>query len=338
MSVNTSAPSADFAESAKRPAAAPGVLYPEDALLLAPLADYTDWPYRRACRRFGCRYAFTPLVDAGCLTYHPERGGRSLHRGADEPWLGVQLVGANPHFFAEAVRVANDHDYDVLDLNMGCPMPKITKRGAGAALCRNLPLALECLAVITRRSRFPVTAKIRVLDPADPAPTVRLALALQEAGIQALTVHGRIERLIYAGPVAADVIGAVRAALRIPVVANGGIFNAADAAALRRATGCSRVMIARGSIGNPWIFRELLAAPGEAVPPPDRAEACQVMAEHVAGMIDLYGDAVALRCARKIILAYLKGRGFPHPLKNQVCELRTRAEFLGFIERLREGG
>ncbi len=343
-------------------------LYPENAVLLAPLADYTDYPFRRACRRFGCRHAFTPLIDAGCLTYSPESAVPILHRGPDEPWLGVQLLGANPAFFEKAMEVVNRHEFDALDLNLGCPMPKVTKRGAGAALGLNLPLALECLGVILKHSRFPVTAKIRVTDMQDPEPTVKFALALQDAGIRALTIHGRVLKAIYAGPVAAQVVRAVRDALRIPVIANGGVFDAATATALRHATGCSRIMVARGAIGNPWVFRELAAeekaerrtqnaecrtqnlepATGNAqhetrntqqatsfFPAPSPAELCDVMEEHIHGMFDLYGEDHGMRCARKIVLAYLKGRGWPHELKAEASVLRGRAEFDAFVRTLR---
>ena len=343
-------------------------LYPEHAVFLAPLADYSDYPFRRACRRFGCRYAFTPLIDAGCLTYSPDSATPILHRGPDEAWLGVQLLGANPAFFASAMPVVNRHEFDVLDFNLGCPMPKVTKRGAGAALGLNLPLALECLHVILQHSRFPVTAKMRVTDMTDPEPTVKFALALQEAGIQALTIHGRVAKAIYAGPVAVSVIRAVREALRIPVIANGGVFDAASATTLRQTTGCSRVMVARGAIGNPWVFAELAgggekaegkrqkAAGGseEGAPlvgqdacnlrpltfenspgRPSPAELCDVVVEHIHGMFDLYGEDHGMRCARKILLAYLKGRGWRHDRKAEASLLRGRKEFDEFMRILR---
>ena len=331
-------------------------IYPENTVCLAPLADYTDYPFRRACRRFGCRYAFTPLIDVGCLTYSPESATPILHRGADEAWLGVQLLGANPAFFTSAMPVVNRHEFDVLDFNLGCPMPKVTKRGAGAALGLNLPLALECLAVILKHSRVPVTAKMRVTDMTDPAPTVKFALALQAAGIQALTIHGRVAKAIYAGPVAVNVIRAVREALRIPVIANGGVFDATSATALRQATGCSRIMVARGAIGNPWVFRELagdgsrhqaagssaadefsLRQSASTISPvrPSPGDVCDVIGEHIHGMFDLYGEEHGMRCARKILLAYLKGRGWRHDRKAEASLLRGRSEFDEFMRILR---
>ena len=309
-------------------------LYPDGAVILAPLSDYTDYPFRQACRRVGCRLAFTPLIDVGSLVYNRPANRHLLYRGADEPWLGVQILGANPRFFETAVKMLNDESFDVLDLNLGCPMPKVTKRGAGAALGSDLPAALMCLEMMTRFSRFPVTAKMRVLSAEDPEPTVKFALALQEAGVQALTVHGRLWQMIYSGPVAFSVLRAVREALRIPVIANGGVFDAASAEELRRETGCTRVMVARGAIGNPWIFRELAATAGAAKP--SAMELCDTIATHVSGMVDFYGENQGLRCARKIMHGYLHGRGYRHTLKEQVSHLATVTAFADFMGRLRE--
>lgn len=308
-------------------------IYPDDAVLLAPLSDYSDYPFRRACRRHGCRFAFTPLIDAGCLVYGRDAARQLAFRGTDEPWLGVQLLGADPRLLAEGARLLNDGPFEVLDFNMGCPMPKVTRRGAGAALGADLDRSRACLEAILTHSRFPVTAKIRVLSPADPEPTVRYAQALAATGIRALTVHGRVLQAIYAGPVAMHVIRAVRDALAIPVIANGGVFGRDSAAALRRGTGCGRIMIARGAIGNPWVFRELLA-PGP-VPPPTHAELCAELELQVLGMVEREGERNGLKCARKILHAYLKGRGYRHLFRDRASHIATVAEFTQFLQELR---
>lgn len=309
-------------------------LYPENALLLAPLCGYTDYPFRQSCRRYGCRYAFTPLVEAGSLAYANPTGEALLYRGPDEEWLGVQLLGNRPDLIEAAVRRLNDHHFEVLDFNLGCPVPKVTKRGAGVALAHELELAVGCVEILVRHSRFPVTAKTRVLDAVDPAPTVRLAQALEAAGVQALTLHGRTWRQIYSGPVHLHVVRAVRESVRIPVIANGGVFDAAGAAALRAATGCSRLMIARGAIGNPWIFRETAAGAAPA-PLVTRADLAGELETHVLAMAAHHGEGHGLRLARKIIMGYLKGRGFRHSLKDAAAHLATLAEFHQFMEQLR---
>lgn len=307
-------------------------LYPENAVFLAPLCDHTDYPFRQLCRRFGCQYCFTELIDAGSLYHHSPHTQQLLYRGTDEPWLAVQVLGGRPDYLDEAVHQLNDHDFQGLDFNLGCPMPKVTKRGCGATLAYDLPQTLICLEAIVRRSRFPVTAKIRILDEQDPEPTLKLAKALEAGGLRALTIHGRVLRQVYAGPVHSAIIAAVQRELRIPVIANGGVFTLADAERLRAETGCSRIMVARGAIGNPWIFQPLT---GTGTGVPTHAELCTVLGEQVVGMVRLYGERNGLKCARKIILAYLKGRGYRHSLKEPVCRLATLPEFADFLTVLR---
>lgn len=308
-------------------------LPPPGAVILAPLAGYTDEPFRRVCRRCGCRFAFTPLVDAQAVVHAADRNRTLLVRGNDEPWLGVQLLGANPETLGEAARTLNEREFDVLDFNLGCPVPKVRKRGAGAALGEQPDLAARCIDSLCRTSRFPVTAKIRVLDFEDPEPTLELARQLVDAGIRMLTVHGRVTEQYYSGPVALTVLRALREALPVPVVANGGVFSRADAEQLRSQTDCSRIMVARGTIGNPWIFAELTQNRPHI---PTHSEVCERLDEQVTGMIDLYGETIALRTARKIIAAYLKGRGYPRHLRYDAMQLNTTPEFYSFMRQLRE--
>jgi tRNA-dihydrouridine synthase B len=310
-------------------------LYPSEAVLLAPLSGYTDEPFRREARQFGCRYAFTQLIDSCSVVYNSDKNERLLYRAADEPWLGIQMVGGDPEILGRAVELLKGHRFEVLDFNMGCPMPKVTKKNAGASLSHNQELALRCLDSLMRHSKMPVTAKIRIVSETDPEPTVKLARALEQSGIQALTIHGREWEKIYAGPVAVEVIRAVREALHIPVIANGGVFTRADGEWLRRETGCSRIMVARGAIGNPWLFREL--ADAEA-PLPTHAEICQSMERQVAGMVEFYGEELAMRLSRKIILAYLAGRGYRRSRREMVTRLATWAEFEEFLKAVREEG
>ncbi len=307
-------------------------LPPPGASILAPLAGYTDEPFRRVCHRCGCRFAFTPLVDAQAVVHAAERNRTLLHRGDNEPWLGVQLLGANPDTLEKAARTLNEREFEVLDFNLGCPVPKVRKRGAGAALGEQLDLAARCIDTLCRVSRFPVTAKIRVLDFENPEPTLELARRLVDAGIRMLTVHGRLTQQYYSGPIALSVLRALHDALPIPVVANGGVFSAVDAEQVRSRTGCSRIMLARGAIGNPWIFAEL-ARNRPHIPTHYDIRSC--VQEHVTGMVELYGETVALRNARKIIAAYLQGRGYPSHLRYDAMQLNTTREFRAFMHQLR---
>ena len=314
------------------------MLYRDDNLLLAPLCGYTDLPFRRACRRQGCLYAFTPLVDAGSLIYNHDVNDLLLRRGDDEPWLGVQVLGTNPEHIGEAVRlIANRHNYfDVIDLNLGCPVPKVVKKGAGAAMGRNLEAAVRSIEKMVAASPVPVTAKTRIVNETDPELTVKLAVALAAAGIQALTLHGRILEEKYSGPVFGDMIRAVREAVRIPVIANGGVFNRQTAEGLRERTGCSHLMIARGAIGNPWIFRELRSA--EVLPLPTHDEICAAMEEQVLGMAAFYGEEAGLRNARKVMLAYLASRGYASHFRAEASLICTVAQFREFLARVQAAG
>jgi tRNA-dihydrouridine synthase B len=293
--------------------------------LLAPLAGYSDVAFRRACRRYGCRLAFTPLIDACALAYGNRHNREILARGPDEEWLGVQVLGSDPAMLGRAAALLYALPFDVVDVNMGCPVRKVTGRGAGAALPFTPDLALRCVDAVRQQCPGrPVSVKMRILSEEDAAPTVAFARRLEDAGISGLTLHGRIWQRVYAGPVAAGTIRAVREALRIPVTANGGIFCREDGMQLAAATGCGSLMVARGAIGNPWIFRELADA---TAAPPSHAEVCEVLHDHIDGMVSLYGEAPALREGRKIILAYLCGRGYPRPLRASVSSVSTLAEF-----------
>lgn len=309
-------------------------VYPEDALILAPLSGFTDLPYRRSARRHGGFFTFAEMVDAASLAHTPERGLALVARGDDEKFLGVQVVGADHEWLKRSCDELNARDFSLLDFNLGCPVAKVVKKGAGAALGRRIDAALGCFELLSRRSRFPVTAKFRILTHEDPAPTVELALGLAELGARALTVHGRTLEDFYTGPVRADVIAAVREAVApfgIPVIANGGVRDKATYDALRRESGCSRIMVAQGAMGNPWLFGEIL----DGAPPPTLDEWKQEVRTHVSEMVDLYGEKSALRQARKIIHDYLKGRGFAAVYRSRASLLCTFAEFEAWLAEAR---
>ncbi len=307
-------------------------LYPEDALILAPLSGYTDLPYRRAARAGGCRYAFTEMVDAAALTYARKRSEGMLIRGGEEEFLGVQLVGAEPEYLRRAIDVVNEYEFDVVDFNLGCPVPKVAKKGAGAELGRHRDAALRCFAILAERSRFPVSAKIRIVSAEEPEPTLELARGLAASGARAITVHGRVKEAFYSGPVAFDLIRQIREALPgVQVIANGGVASLEKYREIRRETGCGAVMLARGAMGNPWLFREL--AEGESFRPPTLEEWAGVVRGHVREMIELYGEESAIRISRKILHDYFKGRGFPGEIKAELSFLSSGSGFDALLGR-----
>ena len=299
--------------------------------VLAPIAGYTDLPFRRACRKFGLFYAHTALIDSGALVYGNPDNRHILARGDEEQWLAVQLLGCIPEHLKIAAGMLNDMPFDAVDFNMGCPVRKIQQRGAGVELMRHREQALDCVRLVRNIIKGPFTVKMRILDSVDPEPTVKLAQDLEQIGIDGLTIHGRLASKVYSGPVAVEVIRAVRETLHIPVTANGGIFNRGDAEWLAEQTGCSSLMVARGAIGNPWIFRELIQ--GDDTPPTHR-EIMEEMQEHVGGMVEMYGEPQGMVLARKIILGYVCGRGYPRALRANVGQIATWGQFMDFCRQL----
>lgn len=274
------------------------------------------------------------MIDASSLAYGNDKTTRFMERGDDEEWLGVQLVGCNHDRISKAVDILNQHNFDVLDFNLGCPVPKVAKKGAGAALGEKIDEAVKCFDIIKKKSRHPVSAKIRILDEQDPEPTLRLVKALAETGAQAITIHGRVKNKFYTGPVYFDIISAAREAVDIQIIANGGVSNIETYAEIQEKTGCNVIMLARGAMGNPWLFRELS---NKNYIPPEAEELCDELEMHIMEMIDYYGESLAMRISRKIILDYLKSRGFPGKIKAQVSFLHTNKDFSEFMKVVREG-
>ena len=291
------------------------------------MAGYTDLPLRRMCRKFGLKHGTTALIDAGALVHGNRGNAEILHRGEEEEWLQVQLLGSVPTDLRFAVKALRDGPwhFDALDFNMGCPVRKVLKRRAGAGLMKEPVQAVECLKVLRDLWPGTLTVKMRILKEDDPEPTAKLAEKLQSIGIQGLTIHGRLARMVYSGPVHTEIIRTVRERLRIPVTANGGIFTLEDARRLAEATGCERVMVARGCVGMPWIFRDIATG---TVLPVSREELLEVLTDHLAQMVQEYGEKGAMILSRKVISSYLSGRGFPHELRAMVVKVATWQDFL----------
>ena len=228
----------------------------------------------------------------------------------------------------KATLYLNQLDFSVLDFNLGCPVPKVAGKGAGAALGCNYDHAMRCFEVIAKNSRFPVTAKMRILDENDPTPSVKLARGLASLGAAALTVHGRTRRSFYTGTVHFDIISAIRESLpEVEVIANGGVHTVNDCLEIREKTGCSRVMLAQGAMGNPWLFREI----DGGFDAPDLEEWRDMVFTHVSAMVELYGEYSGMRQARKIVHDYLKGRGFGGAPKSKASMLSTLDELKELI-------
>ena len=310
-------------------------IYPAGAAVLAPLAGHTDLPMRLSARRHGCRYAFTEMIDAGSLVFGNAKTMTLIRRDPSEDFLGIQLVGSDHDTLKKALAIINSLDFSVLDFNLGCPAPKVAKKGEGAAFAALRPEeAVRAFSVLTEHARIPVTVKMRILDENAPEPTVRFAKRLEDAGAAALTLHGRMMKMFYSGPVFHAVIRAVRENLSIPVVANGGALSAPLYRTLLAETGCENGMVARGALGNPWIFREIADADAS---PPTVEELAEEMEAHFRSIVDFYGEELALRISRKTLLEYLRGRGYPGELRASISFLNSADAFRTLMKAVRKG-
>ena len=310
-------------------------IYPDNSVILAPLAGFTDLPYRRSARRHGCLFAFTEMIDAGSLVFGHGKTLAMLKRGENETWLGVQIVGSEHEILKKATRIISQHDVNVIDFNLGCPARKVIKKGEGAALAKKTEEAIRAFEVIVRNSQMPVTVKTRIIDEEDPAPTIDLVKKLVDAGAAAVTLHGRIMTKVYSGDVKFKIIAEVRKNVKTQLIANGGIFSSSTCESLRRETGCDCVMVARGAMGNPWIFREI--AEGKSFNPPTPEDLAGEIGFHVAEMAELCGEEIGVRISRKIMIDYARGRGYPGELRNSVCKIKTLEEMKPFLDNVRIG-
>ncbi len=283
-----------------------------NALLVAPMAGVTDRPFRQLCRRLGAGYTVSEMVTSRRdLQQSRKTSRRTDHRGEPGP-VAVQIVGVDPSEMADAARHNIDRGAEIIDINMGCPAKKVCSAWAGSALMRNEPLALaivEAVVAACAPHGVPVTLKMRTGWCAAHKNAPALARAAESAGVQMVTVHGRTREQGYRGEAEYDTIAAIKAALTIPVVANGDIDAPAKARAVLAATGADALMIGRAAQGRPWIFREIahFLATGRELAPPLVLEVRRALLAHLQDHYGLYGECTGVRSARKHIGWYVRG-------------------------------
>jgi tRNA-dihydrouridine synthase B len=292
---------------------------------LAPMAGVADTAFRTVCMQFGAAYCVGEMASAKglCLS---GRGTRELLRVTDaERPMAVQLFGAEPEYMARAARIAAQYGPDVIDINMGCPAPKVVSGGAGSALMRDPALAGRIVAAVVSAVDIPVTVKLRRGWDEKSLNAVEVALAAESAGAAAVTVHGRTRAQQYAPPVDLETIAAVKRAVKIPVIGNGDVRTPQDAAAMYERTGCDLVMIGRGALGAPWLFaavRQYLEN-GTLPPEPDVRGRMDVMLRHVGLICALRGERAASLEARKHAAWYMAGLRGAALLRTKACAMRS---------------
>jgi len=286
-----------------------GNLILDNPFFLAPLAGITDAPTRRLCKEQGAALVFTEMVSGKGLWYGDKNTGKLLHTYEEEQPVGVQIFGHEPDVMAFTAREIDKLPCALIDINMGCPVPKIVKNGEGSALLKNPDLIYDVVSAVVKNTSKPVTVKIRIGWDDNSINCVEVAHAISAAGASAISVHGRTREQFYSGKADWSKIAAVKRAVDIPVVGNGDVVDAKSAMAIMEQTGCDFVMIGRGALGNPWIFKEVLAAwRGEDLPqPPTKEEKKLMMVRHLQDLADLKGEYAAVREMRKHVGWYLKG-------------------------------
>ena len=296
-------------------------------LVLAPMAGVTDLGFRTICRELGAGYTVTEMVSAKALCYQDKKSIPLLKLGEGEHPAAAQIFGSDPACMEEAAAIAAEvSGADIIDINMGCPVPKVANSGDGSGLMRTPDLAVRVAeAVVKGAGRRPVTVKMRLGWDKGSINCVELARAMEEAGVAAVAVHGRTRSQQYAGTANWDYIRAVKEALRIPVMANGDVFSGRDAVRILRWTGADAVMIGRGCFGNPWLFRQAQAAlEGREVPPlPPLAERCETAMRQFELNAAHKGEKIACLEARKQYCWYLKGVPHAGYWKEQICHVET---------------
>ena len=302
-------------------------------LALAPMAGITDLPFRLICRRLGCGMTVSEMVSAKGLLYKNVKTTEMLRIDAGERPTAIQLFGSVPEELAEAARLVEASGADIIDFNMGCPVPKIVNNGEGSALMKNPELAHAILVAMVQAVKIPVTVKFRAGWDDAHRNAVEIAKAAEAAGVSAVAVHGRTRQQFYEGKADWQIIADVKKAVKVPVFGNGDIFTVADGLRLREETGCDGLMIGRGADGNPWLFRELAAAlRGEELPAaPTLEERLAQAAEHLAMLIAYKGEHISVKEMRRHISAYLKGLPHAAEFRGRFHKVDTQEQFLELL-------
>ena len=307
----------------------------ENNVILAPMAGVKDLPFRVLCREQGAGCVVTEMVSAKAVLYNNKNTRELLQIDPAERPAAVQLFGSEPDIMAEIAARLEEGPYDYIDVNMGCPVPKIVNNGEGSALMKNPERAKEVLTAMVKAVKKPVTVKFRKGFNDLSVNAVEFAKMAESCGVAAVAVHGRTREQYYSGKADWDIIRQVKEAVRIPVIGNGDIFTPEDAGRMLKETGCDGIMVARGAKGNPWLFGRInhYLDTGEVLPGPSMAEIKAMILRHGRMLVQFKGEGVAMREMRGHMAWYTKGMPHSATLRNEINQVETLEGFVELLDR-----
>jgi tRNA-dihydrouridine synthase B len=304
-------------------------------IILAPMSGISDLVFRTFNRRHGCKFAFLEMINARSLVNPNRKTLDILATSDDDTPLGIQLLGNNPDYLLKSIEKLQNITYNVLDFNAACPQKKVTAKGKGAYLLKTPKKLSRLLRILVKNSPVPVTAKMR-LGWDNNSSAVDIARHIEDAGVNAVFVHGRTKIQAYSGDVDYVTIRKIKKSLNIPVIASGNIFNAVLAKKMFDETGCDALLVARGALGNPWIFNEIteFLKNGKLPPPPDINAVIKTMHAHLGLYVDYYGEVRGVIKFRKFYIWYTRGMQKIKHLRSSIAQVKTKSQMSKFITKL----